>query len=409
MVDFTVKVCQSDAIYFRDALRELEEGADQPALDQTRIGGVAFACAEYDDRGRHSLKYASRIPESNVTLLITVYLAHGVQFDVQPILDSITFNLPTCLPALTDPPQPQDGTPYHPQPGSVRIGDKEIKATWLPMDTPLSVEQTAPGKIACNGDTLYALSGRRVYAYSTRDGRLVTSTAFPDGVLKLDDSHSSLSVTRDGTLFVTNGFNKTFSVRDGAITQYNNSGGIGELAMHPCGEWGIYFHDHYAEMAHLNESGMTVEKWALPNLGDPEKQIGRFSGIRCVSICDDRIYVAGYDATRNDVMAVSVFDFDGRELFVAGSQDTSAPDRLSFVTDVVQTQNNVVLLDCNTLQVFSMDGTFLGAVNCNQLLGTHIAEIVSITLAEEGLYLSAAQTRDDWSCAELLIFHVTGL
>jgi hypothetical protein len=176
-------------------------------------------------------------------------------------------------------------------------------------------------------------------------------------------------MTRDGTLFASNGVNKTFCIRDGAITQYDDKKSHGNLAMHPGGEWGIYFHSCFMEKVHLNESGMTVEEWALSIFSDEEKQSEYATGIQCLSISDDRIYAAVYNAATPNTMTVSAFDFEGRELFAFGSQDELGSDQLSFVTDVVQTQNSIVILDIGTqtLKVFSMDGTFLGAVNCNQL------------------------------------------
>lgn len=408
IADFTIIARIGEALDYRDALRELSLTADQPVLDETHIGGVTFMYAKYKNRDFISRQFVGRIPESNVNLQIIFNETPDFKCDVQPILDSIVFTLPALSPVPSEPPLPEDSAHYIPQPGKTSIGGRDLQAAWLPMDFSMLVCEMPAAKIAYNGDTLYILSDWRLHAFLIKDGRLAKHPGFQDGVLKLGERYYQLSMAGDGTLYVTNATESAFFVRNGAITPFNC---LGNMAVHASGEWAIgYGGSIDTKMIHIGPGGMTAENWVLVKLDKPVFRKGRFLSISSVDVYNDRIYVSGYDATRNGIMAVSAFDFDGNELFVIGSEKMSDPERLVGVADVVQTQNNIVILDrgSNLLKVLTLDGKIVGSINCDELLGTKYAALVSITPAGDGLYLAAAQVRDDRSCTEMLIFHITG-
>ena len=411
-VEITISAHLGEALDYRAAILRLEEVLNKTALDETIIGGVLFSYAEYEYGNSLFMEYAARVPESSTNLWISIRETPGAQYDYQPILDSISFTLP-LLPSSckADPPLYQDSEPFKPQTGKAYIGGMEITASWLPMDTPLLFSHYTQGNIALHHQTLYILTGRRLYEKQIEDGRLIAGQVFPEGVLKLDDDYGLMSMAGDGTLYVTNTVLKNFSVRDGIVNQINESS-IGSLAVHPGGEWGISLDGQgNPSILHITPYGFTSENFALRNPRDPKKTRGRFGHITCLRVYEDRVYVSGIDTTRYNITAVSAFDLAGNELFTFGSGDYTDPEGLSFVTNIAQTQKSIVILDPNldSLKVLTLDGTFIGTVNCGELLGTKHAYVFSIAPAEDGLMLATAQTREDGSLTELLIFHITGL
>lgn len=413
---FIMKAMTTEALFYRGTINELQEITNKAVLDEKQIGGITFSSADYVSNGLHYMEYAARVPESHMSLYIRIEESM-TGYDYKPILDSISFTLPVLSPAPTDPPLPEDSSPYVPRPRKANIGGIEVKASLLPMDTPLLVSRSSLNPtheedgdiLALHDDTICALTGRRLYALQIKEGRLVKSPVFPEGVLKLEDKYKSLSMTENGTLYVMDEEQKIFSVRDGTVTPIHEW--FGSLAMHPSGEWGIGHDDFYlTEMFRFNISSMDTEDWALHYTVHPTFIGEQVHLIRHLSVFDDRVYAAG-KLTGSSTSAVGVFDLDGNELFIIGSENCPIPKALYDVTDVAQTQNSIVILDSipYELVLLSISGEYIGAIDCDQLLGTNNAEILSIIPAEDGMFLCATQTRADRSCTELLIFHITGI
>lgn len=199
------------------------------------------------------------------------------------------------------------------------------------------------------------------------------------------------------------------SIKDGAVIEDNSVSGY--LVMHPGGEWGISFWVN-AEPMLVRASGgvLTAEPWVLSNLSDAAKRQGRFSAISCVSITDTRIYVAGTDAEKGDAQRVAVYDLDGKELFTFGAEDWSADDAYSSVTGVVETPSGILVQDgyYHAFKLFSQQGEFLGEIEGDKLLGTDYPWLSSMIITDGGVLVAAAQSREDESGDELLLFKVSG-
>lgn len=411
LAEFMIEAHIGAALDHRSMIMRFDEITNKTALDETPIGGVLFSYIKYEYGSAHHMEYAARVPECSMNLRITIYEASDIKYDYQPILDSISFTLSMPASPNKDPPRPEDSEPFQPRPGKAYIGGREIAASWLPMDVPILVSEFTVGNIALHNDTLYILTGRRIYAKQIKGGSLEADPVFPEGILKLDDDYDLMSMTGDGTLFVTNTVLKNFSVRDGTVNQTNQSG-IGSLAVHPSGKWGISFSGQgNPEIIHITQSGYTSQNWALHSPRDPKSSTGRFGHIQCLTVYEDRVYVSDIDTAQDNITVVSAFDLDGNELFTFGSGNLTDPDGLSFVTNISQTQKSIIILDVNldSLKVLSRDGKLIGSVNCDELLGTKHANVFSIAPADDGLMIAAAQSREDGSCTELMIFRVTGL
>lgn len=149
----------------------------------------------------------------------------------------------------------------------------------------------------------------------------------------------------------------------------------------------------------------------MSNLSDASKRQGRFSAISCISITDTRIYVAGTDVEKGDAQRVAVYDLDGKELFTFGAEDWSADDAFGSVTGLVETQSGILVQDGNyrAFKLFSQQGEFLGSVDSDKLLGTDYPWLSSMIPIDGGVLVAAAQSREDESGDELLIFKLSGL
>ena len=108
-------------------------------------------------------------PNRASRLLITVEQPEVIGANLQQILDSIAFKLPTLTTPNVDPPLPEDGTPYQPTPASAAIGQTELKAAWLKTDNSIILDSIFNNQIARSGNRLYVLAGKTLYAY-TMDG-----------------------------------------------------------------------------------------------------------------------------------------------------------------------------------------------------------------------------------------------
>lgn len=398
---------------YRDKIKTLTgyaQEAGKDSLDQLEIGGIIFSGIAYDKWGWKYLEYAARVPESRITILLTVEEPDTIGNRLQPILDSISFTLPVLTPVNIDPPLPEDGERYVPKGGKAKLGDMALTSSWLKTDRPIIVDSIFDNHITYNDGKLYVLAGKMLYAYTMEEGKLLPDTSFAGGQMELTDEFEYLSSGKDNTLFVSQGIFNILAVRDGVIIEDNNIPGF--LAMHPDGEWGITFWVNTdPKLVRVSEGKLTQEPWVLTNLYEETNREGRFSSISCVAITKTHIYAAGTDATKGDAQRVSVMDMEGKELFTFGAEDWSADDAFGSVTGIVETKEGILVQDGNysDYKLFSHQGEYIGHVAADDLLGTDYPHLSSMIPTEDSVLVAAAQSREDESGDELLIFKISGM
>jgi hypothetical protein len=329
--------------------------------------------------------------------------------DLQAILNSITYTLPTLTPPNVDPPLPEDGSPYVPAPTTLLLGKLKITAAWLGSDQSIVVDSRYDNQIAMSGDKLYVLAGDKLYEYLLTDAKTGSGAISYSDVMKLDDKYEYMSNTKDGTMYLSQGIFNIIAIRDGSDAVVSDISG--DVVMHPDGEWGISFWANSDPLIVKSANGtLTSEPWILANLSDDTLRKGRFSSISCISISQDRIYVAGNDVENGGTQRLAVYDLKGKELFTVGSNDWTADDGFSSITGIVETSKGFLVLDSNNraLKLFDKKGKFQGTADCDQLFGTNAAWLSCMIPAEDGVLVAATQTRQDESADELLVFHVTG-
>lgn len=396
---------------YRDRIKRLTESAEKAggALSETTIGGVMFLGTAYQNWGWNYIEYAARVPESRITLSVTIEQPENAGDSVQQVMDSIQFTLPKLDPPNVDPPMPEDGVPFEPTPASVEVGKYKLKASWIDPPGSIVLDSIFGNQIAVANKKMYVLAGKKLYAYALKSDKLTVDKMFEGGVMKLSDTFEYLSSVKDGTLYVSQGVFNTLALKDGKVLKDNSVSG--DVVMHPGGKWGLSFWANADVKKVTAAKGMlTEEPWVLTGLSDPAARKGRFSMVSCVAISDKRIYVAGNDSKNGDAQRIAVFDLEGNELFTFGATEWTGDDAFGSVTGIVETKNGILVQDGNSraYKLFSKDGAFIGSVDADALLGTSYPWLSSMIPADNGVYVAGAQRRNDQSCDELLIFKITG-
>jgi hypothetical protein len=386
-----------------DELLGYAKEAGQEMLPVFTIGGVAFQGITYGDYWIYT-KYLARVPEASITIAIMVSDPQHAQDVLQDILDSIAFTYTIPDPPLADPPLAADGVPYQPSPTAIQVGGYELKAEWLTTDGSVIPKDQYNDSVAAIGDKVYVLASDTLYGFD-RAGATLQASGPP---VDLVDDYKYLSACRTGTLYISDGYYQVLAYSDGATEPLLVDG---YLSMHPDGQWGLcYWSSLTVKKITFTPDGMAVKDWALKDLSDDALRQGRFSSVDSIMITDDHIYVAGSDITTEYAVRIVMYDFDGNERAVFGSDDWMDESAFGSVAGIVETDNGILVLDglYQKIKLFSKDGTFLGMVSLDELLGTSNPWPLTMVAADNGALALLAQKRTDGSAAELLLFEITG-
>ena len=105
-----------------------------------------------------------------------------------------------------------------------------------------------------------------------------------------------------------------------------------------------------------------------------------------------------------------MYDLNGNELATFGGSDWSDDATFGSVSGIVETENGIIAQDgyYQEYKLFAFDGTLLGVVECDDLLGTDYPWPASMIPSENGALALLTQEREDQSAVELLVFEITG-
>ncbi|MBN1776681.1 MAG: hypothetical protein JW811_01030 [Clostridiales bacterium] len=391
---------------YRSRIDELLEYATEDgsgALDEGMIGGVMFRSKTYGDYWIYT-EYCARVPEASVTIYVAISEPENIPDVLPDILNSISFTYPIPDPPLEDPPLPEDGVPYQPSPTAFNVGGYDLQAEWLTTGASIIPKNEYDDSIAAIDDTVYVLASEKLYALE-RSG--ATLAAAPDSPVALGDAYSLLSAAWDGTLYITNGFYSAIAYKDGTAEEFDMDG---YLAMHPEGNWGLcYWSSYTVKKITFTPDGIATKDWILKDLSEDTRQ-GRFSSVSHIQITPDYIFVGGVDSATEYATRIAMYDLDGNELAVFGSEDWSDYSAIGSVAGIAQTNNGILVMDGynEDIKLFALDGSFLGLIGCDELLGTDNPWPLGLTASENGALALLAQKREDGSAIELLVFELTG-
>ena len=172
-------------------------------------------------------------------------------------------------------------------------------------------------------------------------------------------------------LYASDGFYQALSYDGNAAESFELDG---YLSMHPDGQWGLsYWGSSTVKKVTFTADGMAMKDWVLTDMSDDTTRQGRFSSVDTILITDDHIFVAGSDASTAYAVRIAMYDFDGNELAVFGSDDWMDDSAFGSVAGIVETDSGIIVLDgfYQDFKLFGMDGTFIGMADCDDLLGTN--------------------------------------
>ena len=386
-----------------DSLLEAAKAEGRESLDTLTIDGITFTGTVTGDYWTTGT-YLARIPEASMTLTITISDPEEIEGVLPAILDSIHFTFPIPDPPLSDPPMPEDGVPYHPIASTATIGDATIAAQWLAADPSLLCTDNYSNGLAAVGDTVYVLIDNKLHVFSRSGSQLLAA----DAPVILDDSYALLSAALDGIVYITDGYNNSIAYLDGKMDELDLES---YLVMHPSGQWGLaYWSSSDVNKITVTADGLATKKWVLTDLSDDTARQGRFSSVYYIGITQTNIFVAGTDVSNDSATIIAMYDFDGNELATFGSASWADDSYFGSVVGVVQTDHSLLVMDgfYQDFKLFSLDGTFLGIVDCDDLLGTADPWPIALVTSDSGALVMLSQEREDQSATELLVFEITG-
>ena len=372
-------------------------------MQRTIIGSITFQGLPYSETPE-STRYLARVPEASVTIEIRISNPESVQDVLPDILDSIRFSYPIPDSPYADPPLAENGDRFQPSPTATMLGDYELKAEWLTTDESIIPKNKSANSIAVMDGMAYMLTGEMLHIFIPSDGALMES----DLPIDLQAEYRLLNACQIGTLYISNGYSQALSYQAGAIQSFDVDG---YLVMHPDGLWGLrYWASSTIKKVTVANDGLVMKDWALHNPIGSASPLGRFSAVDYILITTDHIFVAGPDTSSAHPIRIAMYDLEGNELAVYGSDDWMSPAALGSVTGIVETRNGIFVQDglYREYKLFVLDGTFVGAVRCDELLGTNNPLPLAMTATDTGALAMLEQNRADGSATELLLFELTG-
>ncbi|HRX07982.1 MAG TPA: hypothetical protein P5559_02310 [Candidatus Limiplasma sp.] len=406
LCDVQVIVSIEDVSGYRNGINEIYKEATMiglGSLAETVISGIAFQGLSYGETSRYS-RYLARVPEASVTIEIRISNPENVQDVLPNILDSIRFSYPVPDSPYVDPPMAEHGDRFKPSPTAVTLGAYELKAKWLTTDESIHGKSKSASSIALMNDTVYMLAGDTLHIFTRFDDTLMEAFSPVD----LQADYRLLSASQNGTLYISDGYSHTLSYHAGEIKSLDVDG---YLVTHPDGLWGLrYWASSTMKKVTIENEELTMNDWALHSPINSSSLLGRFSSVEYMLLTTDHIFVAGPDTSSTHLVRIAMYDLDGNELGVYGSDDWMSPAALGSVTGIVETRDGILVQDglYREYKLFTADGAYIGAVGCDALLGTNNPLPVAMTATDVGALVLLEQDRADASGNELLLFELTG-
>ena len=385
----TINADEDDPEDFRKAL--YVNGFDAKAyaegsVETVDVGGQSMLYVDQDNGDRF---YFGRNEEAGV--YYTIDATNWEDPRVPALIDGIT-----CTASGTDnveAPWPWEGEAFSAATAEQMVGTYTLKAEFLPMSEALTTFETFKHDVEVIGDKVYLLSDYvlREYAY---DGAALTFNR----EIPLDEEYEY--VESAGGNLVLSSFMRPVIGHDGENVLYSYDG-PDKFTVAPDGTWGISWFS----------SGDSTEKYifsdgALVGEAFPFAEVDIISKL-CID--DSYIYVTG-SPVEGDGHHIFVYDHAGT-LQMQLSGDPTASIGLGSITYITKTANGFIALDGNMRDIvlWTADGTWLGAVEADDLLGTDYPWLASADVMADGSILCVlSQDRADGSAMEAVAFKLSG-
>mgnify|MGYP001172739259 FL=1 len=279
--------------------------------------------------------------------------------------------------------------------GSQMVGTYTINAEWIPFEESIVVDDIFDAFLAVSGDSYYVLVDEGVYEYQLENDSFVLK----EEMVPTDSGYEQICVDKEGTLYVS-GFMRDFvAFKDN--TQTFAFKDLDKIAMHPSGEWGIsWFYGADVEKVTIGDG--TIEK--------EEMTFSELSSVGSIDINENHMFVSGY-SSENDQVAICVYDLENNLELILGDKEWREDDSLGSITSVIETANGFMALDGNMRDLFfwKTDGTFIGTLYAEDLMGTHYPWLsTAVLMPDDSILVGMTLERDDESADEFIVYRITG-
>ncbi|MBP3634179.1 MAG: hypothetical protein J6J43_06370 [Oscillospiraceae bacterium] len=385
----TINADEDDPEDFRKAL--YVNGFDAKAyaegsVETVDVGGQSMLYVDQDNGDRF---YFGRNEQAGV--YYTIDATNWEDPRVPALIEGIT-----CTAEGTDnveAPWPWEGEAFSAASAEQMVGTYTLKAEFLPMSEALTTFETFKHDVEVIGDKVYLLSDYVLREYTCDGTALTFSREIP-----LDAEYEMVESAGDD--LVLSSFMKPTIGHDGDTVLYSYDG-PDKFSVAPDGTWGISWFS----------SGETTEKFTFSD-GALVAEPMPFAEVKLISklcIDDSYIYVTG-SPVEGSGHYVFVYDHSG-SLKMQLTGDPTATIGLGSVTYVTKTANGFIALDGNMRDIvlWTADGTWLGAVDADDLLGTDYPWLASADVMADGSILCVlSQDRADGSAMEAVAFKLSG-
>ena len=290
------------------------------------------------------------------------------------------------------------------------IGSFSITTEWIPLDTPLLIEDDFSNGIEiayANGSYYLHKSDRSepsiLGEYDLTGDLLVFSKKINLPGLKYED----LCADDKGVLYLSGFSAKLCAIKDGAVI-FEDKGlsGPKHLSMHPSGEWGISWYSSIS----------TGRNNIVKLVGDSEIEDGaalEVSDLKTVlecSVTKNNIFLFGMKDSKT---IIRVFDTGGNVKYDMGDGDRAWDGVTVAEGRVVETNNGFITVNkFGSLVFFDTNGYLIGEIKASDLFGTpssHSRSLMrSAQLLDDGSIILSVAVPRDGSGSEVAVYRLTG-
>lgn len=291
----------------------------------------------------------------------------------------------------TEPAWPWEGEAISFGSMSQMVGTYTVTADFLPMSEALTTFETFNHEVEVIGDKVYLLSDFVLREYALEGEGLTFIREIP-----LDAEYKNVE-NANGTLVLSN-FMKPVIGHDGESVVFSYQG-PDHFTLAPDGTWGISWFS----------SGDSTEKYTFKDgalVGEP-LPFNEVKVIHQVDVDKNYIYVSGAPVEGSGHF-VFVYDHSGA-LQMTLKGDPNATIGLGSITYITKTSNGFLALDGNMRDVvlWTADGTWLGAIDGDDIFGTNYPWFATADVLEDGSILVVmTEDRADGSAMEAIAFKI---
>lgn len=324
-----------------------------------------------------------------------VFNTADLEGDGGKLLDS--FQLKAEDEGHKDPPYPSDGMAYEAAVGEGTIGTTKLKGEFLKLPEPFTTYEVFDIAGTKRNNYIYLLCKDKVRIYNEAEGMKFEKE------IDLENRYEKIDSISDGRVVITNFASREGKILEG-IEKTIDLQNTNMLELNEDGSWGLEYSSGIdtVNTAIMDENGV-ITRTPLALQSAAEKEAPEY--INELFLLEDKFAAEVKMKDQNDRILV-IYDKEGKEIQrLEGTEE----DPIGAITGCVETDQAYIAADANLREFkgWSKEGTYIGKVDMEEIIGTDYPWIGSFYKAADGnCYLTATDTRSDQSSGEVLFFKI---